>query len=123
MPFCWKNDHTNQLIVAENQNIRVVSSVELFGIKIDDTLSFNLHISSIFRSATNKFNALIRLKRFHRFKEKGILINSYFMANFNYCPLVWMFSSTSSLKKLKIFKKGLLRFSITIMRFHMRNCY
>ena len=118
-----KNDHTNQLIVVDNQNIKVVSSVELFGIQIDDKLNFNVHIGNIFRSAADISNALIRLRRFLRFKEKGILINSYFMANFNYCPLVWMFSSTSSLKKLKTFKKGLLGFFITIMRFHMRNCY
>ena len=43
-----KNDHTNQLIVVDNQNIKVVSSVELFGIQIDDKLNFNLHISNIF---------------------------------------------------------------------------
>ena len=105
-----KNDHTNQLIVVDNQNIKVVSSVELFGIQIDDKLNFNVHIGNIFRSAADISNALIRLRRFLRFKEKGILINSYFMANFNYCPLVWMFSSTSWLKKNKNLQKRALRF-------------
>ena len=105
-----KNDHTNQLIVVDNQNIKVVSSVELFGIQIDDKLNFNVHIGNIFRSAADILNALIRLKRFLPFKEKGILINSYFMANFNYCPLVWMFSSTSWLKKIKNLQKRALRF-------------
>ena len=32
------------------------------------------------------------------------------MANFNYCPLVWMFSSASSLKKIENFQKRALRF-------------
>ena len=32
------------------------------------------------------------------------------MANFNYCPLVWMFSSASSLKKIKNLQKRALRF-------------
>ena len=63
-----KNDHTNQLIVVDNQNIKVVSSVELFGIQFDEKLNFNLHISNIFRSAANKLNALIRLKQFLHFK-------------------------------------------------------
>ena len=36
---------------------------------------------------------MIRLQKFFSFKEKKVLINSYFLANFNYCPLVWMFSS------------------------------
>ena len=105
-----KGDHTNQHIVVDNQNIKVVSSVESLGIQIDDKLNFNLHISNICRSAANQLNALIRLKRFLDFKEKRILINSYFMANFNYCPLVWMFSSASSLKKIENLQKRALRF-------------
>ena len=32
------------------------------------------------------------------------------MANFNYCPLVWMFSSAVSLKKIKNLQKRTLRF-------------
>ena len=85
----------------------MVSSAELLGIQIDDKLEFNLHISNICRSAANQLSALFRLKRFLGYKEKMILINSYFMANFNYCPLVWMFSSASSLKKIEKLQKGL----------------
>ena len=66
--------HTNQRIVVDNQYIKVVSSVELLGIQIDDKLNFNLYISNICRSAVNQLNALIRLKRFLGFKEKRILI-------------------------------------------------
>ena len=83
-----KSDHTNQRIVVDSQNINVVSSVELLGVQIDDKLNFNLHISNICRSAANQLNALIRLKQFLGFKEIRILINSYFMANFKYSPLV-----------------------------------
>ena len=32
------------------------------------------------------------------------------MANFNYCPLVWMFSNAVSLKKIKNLQKRALRF-------------
>ena len=105
-----KDDHTNQRLIVDNQKLKVVSSVELLGIQIDDKLNFNLHISNICRSAANQLNALIRLKRFLGFKEKRILINSYFMANFNYCPLVWMFASASSLKKTENLQKRALRF-------------
>ena len=88
----------------------MVSSVEFLGIQIDDKLEFNLHVSNIFRSAANQFNALFRLKRFLGYKKKMILINSYFMASFNYCPLVWMFSSASPLKKIENLQKRPLRF-------------
>ena len=59
-----KSHHTNQLITGDNQNIKVLSSVELLG--IDDKLNFNLHIGNICRSAANQLNALIRLQRFLR---------------------------------------------------------
>ena len=65
-----KSDHTNQRIVVDNQNIKVLSSVELLGIQIDDKLNFILHISNICRSAANQLNVLIRLRRFFGFKEK-----------------------------------------------------
>ena len=68
-----KSGHTNQRIVVDNQYIKVVSSVELLGIQIDDKLNLNLHVSNICLSTANQFNALIRLKRFLGFKEKRIL--------------------------------------------------
>ena len=85
---------------VDNQVIKSVSSVELLGIQIDDKLNFNLHISKICKSAANQLNALIRLKQFLSFHAKEVLINSYITSNFNYCPLVWMFSSAQSLNKI-----------------------
>ena len=80
------------------------------GVQIDDQLNFNLYISNICRSAANQLNALIRLKRFPAFEEKKTLVNSYFYSNFSYCPLVWMFSSAKSLKKVESLQKIALRF-------------
>ena len=79
-----KRDHTDERITVANQQIKVVSSVKLSGLALDDKLNFKLHISNICKSAANQLNALIRLKKFMNFEEKKILINSYFMANFNY---------------------------------------
>ena len=28
--------------------------------------------------------------------QKEVLINSYIISNFNYCPMIWMFSSAPS---------------------------
>ena len=95
-----KRDHTDEHITVANQQIKVVSSVKLC----------HLHISHICKSAANQLNALIRLKKFINFEEKKILINSYFMANFNYCPLVWMLSNANSLKKIANLQKRALRF-------------
>ena len=47
---------------------------------------------------------------FLNFEEKKTLINSYFYSDFNYCPLVWMFSSAKSLNKVESLQKRALRF-------------
>ena len=90
--------------------IKSVSSVELLGIQIHDKLNFNLHISKICKSAANQLNALIWLKQFLSFHAREVLMNSYIISNFNYCPLVWMFSSTQSLNKIRNLQKRALRF-------------
>ena len=85
-------------------------SVELLRIQLDDELDFSPHISNICKSAANQLNALIKLQKFLSFEEKKILTNSYFMADFNYFPLVWMFSNAVSLKKIGNLQKRALRF-------------
>ena len=80
------------------------------GIQLDDKLNFSLHVSNICKSAANQLSALIRLNNFSCFEGKRVLINSYFMSNFTYCPLVWMLSNATSLKKIENLQKRALRF-------------
>ena len=39
------------------------------------------------------------------FEKRNILINSFIYANFNYCPLVWHFSSKKSIDKIENIQK------------------
>ena len=43
-------------------------------------------------------------------EERFVLVNSFIYSNFNYCPLVWMFSSKRSLNKIENLQKRALRF-------------
>ena len=79
--------------------------------QIDDKLSFNLHISKMCNSAANQLNAMTRLKNSMTFSVKEALINSYFMSNFNYCPLGWMFSSAKSISRIENFENRALDIS------------
>ena len=81
-------DLTNTKFQVDNQVIKSVFFVELLDIQTDDKFTFNLHISEICKSAANQLTALIRLKTFHSFHTKEVLINSYIISNFNYCLLV-----------------------------------
>ena len=105
-----KHDYSNETIKFDNKAVETVSSVRLLGIQLDDKLNFSLHVSNNCKSAANQLGTLIRLINFLCFEGKRVLINSYFMSNFNYCPLVWMFSNATSLKKIENLQKRALRF-------------
>ena len=87
-----KQNHTAEYISIDQKNIKTSSSVKVLGVHIDNKLNFNLHITAICRSAANQLYTLIMLQMFLNFEEKKTLINSYFYSNFNYGPLVGMFS-------------------------------
>ena len=72
-----KSNFTNIPLTIDNQTIKLVPSVELSGVQLDDKLYFNLHISHICRLAANQLNALVRRKSFLNFNAKRVLINSY----------------------------------------------
>ena len=105
-----KSNLTNILLTIDSQTIKSVPLVELLGIHLDDKLNLNMYISNICRSAANQLNALIRLKSYLNFNSKRVLINSYIISNFNYCPLVWIFSTAKSLNKIESLQKRALRF-------------
>ena len=87
-----------------------MSSVRLLGIQLDGKLKFSLHVSNICKSVANQLSVLIKPNNFSCFEGKRVLTNSYFMSNFNYFSLVWMFSSATSLKKIENLQKRALRF-------------
>ena len=117
-----KSNLTNIPLNIDNQTIKSVTSVELLGIHLDDKLNNNLHISNICRSAANQLNALMRLKSYLSFNAKRVLINSYIISNFNYCPL-W--SASIFIRDYSISYEGLLekagKVKMNVYRFRLRN--
>ena len=104
-----KHDYSNETIEFHNKTFESVSFVRLLAVQLDDKLNFSFHVSNICKSAANQLRALIRLNNFLCFERKRVLINSYFMSNFNYFPLVWMFSNAKSFKKVENLQKRALR--------------
>ena len=41
---------------------------------------------------------------------KKVSINIYIISNFNYCPLIWIFSTAKSLNKIESLQRRALRF-------------
>ena len=67
-------------------------------------------MSELCRKAASQLNVLKRLKNFIAFKERKILVQSFVYSNFDYCPLVWYFSSAKSLQKIEKIQERALRF-------------
>ena len=98
-----KQNYAAEYISIDQKNMKTSSSVKLLGVCIDDKLT------KICRSAANQHHALIRPRMFLNFEAKKTLINSYFYWNFNYCLLVWTFSSAKTLNKVESLQKRVLR--------------
>ena len=71
-----------------NQTINSGNSVKLLGIEIDNTRSFNKYISTLCKKASNQLNSIGRIQKYIGFKGKEVLLNSFVLSNFNYCPLL-----------------------------------
>ena len=84
--------------------------MKVLGITIDDKLNFCEHISNVCNKAGRQLNVLQRLKNVLDYKSRMAIYNSFVMSNFNYCPIVWMFTSKKSLEKIENIKKRALRF-------------
>ena len=99
---------THELII-DNKEIKTTNSIKLLSINNDDQLKFNEHISILCSKAAMQLNALSRLQKYMGKAEKEAIINSFVLSNFNYCPLVWHFSSCESIRKIKKIQKRCLR--------------
>ena len=57
---------------------------------IDCKLSFDYHIGNISKKAGAKLNALTGVAQYIN-NEKVLNYECFFLSQFNYCPLTWMF--------------------------------
>ena len=62
------------------------------------------------RNAAGQLNYLYSKKSFLNFDAKRVLIESFIISNFNYCPLVWLFCNAKLKHKHENIKKKALRF-------------
>ena len=86
-------------IEIDGNKIETTNSVDLLGIHIDNTLTFDDHIFTLCNKASMQLNAIGRLKSYFSKKELEVIVNSFIYSNLNYCFLVWHFSSCKALRK------------------------
>ena len=86
------------------------NKVYLLGIAIDDQLNFESHISKICHKAAGHLNALKSPGSYIPLESRKILADSFILSNFNYCPLVWYFSTAKQVQKIEKIQERVLRF-------------
>ena len=75
-------------------------------VTINNKLSFEEHINNICKTANKKLNALSRISHYMKQNQKELLLSSFTISHFSYCPLIWMFCSNKSTKKINAFHEG-----------------
>ena len=96
-------------IQIENSIINCSRSQKLLGVVLDNKLKFDKHIENICQKANRKLNALARVTNYMELPKRHILMNAFFKAHFNYCPIVRMFRSRSLNNKINRLQERCLR--------------
>ena len=82
--------------------------MELLGQTIDHKLKFDAHIDKLWKAARFKLHALRTIRKFLTLEQAKLLVNSFVNTQFGYAPLIWMFTSKSSMPKVnKIYRRTL----------------
>ena len=101
-----KKDANIQIL---NTTINYSRSQKLLGIVFDNKLMFNKHIENICKKANRKLNAFARVANYMELPKRRFLMNAFFEAQFNYCPVIWMFHSLSFNNKINRLHERCLR--------------
>ena len=78
-------------------------------ITIDSNLTFENHISSICKKASQKLNALARIAPYMNTQKRRAIMKSFVTSQFSYCPLIWMFHSRRLNNKINSIHERALR--------------
>ena len=111
------DDDSTHEIILNNNEIASFSEEELLGILIDSKLKFDSHITSLCKKAGQKLSALARTNHYLTQYQKLLLINSVVISQFNYCPLIWIFTSRYLNNALNSFQEPYFRFTMITSSF------
>ena len=92
-----------------NENITANDSVKLLGVTIDNKLNFNEHVTKLCKKANHKYLALVRVSNHMSQEKMRLIMKSFIEAQFNYCPLIWMFHSRTLNNKINRLHERALR--------------
>ena len=93
------NDFTD--IQIGDFSIRNCGSEKLLNVNIHSKLNFDCHVNHLCNKADKKLRALARVTPSMTLEKKKIVMNSFFNAQFNYCPLLKILHSRKNNNEIK----------------------
>ena len=102
---------TNELteIQIRHFSIKKSASEKLLSVNIDSKLNFDCLVNHLYNKANRKFRALARVTPYMTLEKNKSVINSFFNAHFNYCPLISMLHGQKNNNKIKHLHERCLR--------------
>ncbi len=104
-----KDDLSDHILIY-NTRLEHESQVKLLGVIIDDKLKFNKHIYVLCKNKNRQINVLYIFRNVFNIEEREVIHNTFLLANFNYCPIVWHFCDKASISKMEKTQERALRF-------------
>ena len=93
----------------EDFSIKNSTKEKLLGVKFDSNLSFESHITSLCKKASQKLHALARISHYMDLNKRRNLMKAFITSQFSYCPLIWMFHSRNLNNKINRIHERALR--------------
>ena len=84
--------NTKEKLQANILNYTIINSdkEKLLGVTIDSHLKFESHIKNLCSKASQKLYALSRVSLYMSLYQCRMIMQSYIMSQFGYCPLIWI---------------------------------
>ena len=85
--FILSNSDEDKLVKIQHIEILNSNCEKLLGIKIDNKLSFEDHVTDLCTKASQKLHALSRIANFMNLQQWKKIMNAFINSKFGYCPL------------------------------------
>ena len=83
-------------------------SERLLGLTIDSKLNFSLHVIQLCVKASQKLNSLAEVSNYMDTENVKLIMKSFIMSHFSYCPLIWMLHDRATKSRInKIHERAL----------------
>ena len=93
----------------EDFGIKNSTEEKLLGVKFDSNLSFENHVISLCKNASQKLHAFARISHYMDLNKRRNLMKAFITSQFSYCPLIWMFHSRNLNNKINRIHERALR--------------